>query len=44
MLFVRSPWFLATGLWVLAVLSLITVGQRLREVHKQAGLASQFPA
>lgn len=31
-------WFLATGLWVLAVLSLITVGQRLREVHRQAGL------
>ncbi len=32
-------WFLASGLWVLAVLSLITVGQRLREVHKQAGLS-----
>ncbi|MCU1593671.1 MAG: CDP-alcohol phosphatidyltransferase [Frankiales bacterium] len=29
---------LAGALWVLAVLSLITVGQRLREVHRQAGL------
>jgi CDP-diacylglycerol--glycerol-3-phosphate 3-phosphatidyltransferase len=31
---------LAGGLWLLAVLSLITVGQRLREVHRQAGLAN----
>lgn len=31
---------LAGALWVLAVLSLITVGQRLREVHKQAGLST----
>lgn len=29
---------LAGALWVLAVLSAITVGQRLREVHRQAGL------
>jgi CDP-diacylglycerol--glycerol-3-phosphate 3-phosphatidyltransferase len=29
---------LAVALWVLAVLSAITVGQRLREVHRQAGL------
>jgi CDP-diacylglycerol--glycerol-3-phosphate 3-phosphatidyltransferase len=29
---------LAGALWLLAVLSLITVGQRLREVHRQAGL------
>ena len=29
---------LAVSLWVLAVLSLVTVGQRLREVRRQAGL------
>ena len=29
---------LAGALWLLAVLSLVTVGQRLREVHRQAGL------
>lgn len=29
---------LTVALWVLAVLSAITVGQRLREVHRQAGL------
>ncbi|MCW2598504.1 MAG: CDP-alcohol phosphatidyltransferase [Frankiales bacterium] len=29
---------LAAALWLLAVLSLVTVGQRLREVHRQAGL------
>jgi CDP-diacylglycerol--glycerol-3-phosphate 3-phosphatidyltransferase len=29
---------LAASLWVLAVLSLITAGQRLKEVHRQAGL------
>lgn len=32
---------LLTGaLWLLAVLSLVTVGQRMREVHRQAGLAA----
>lgn len=31
---------LAGALWVLAVLSLITVGQRLREVHRQAGASA----
>ena len=29
---------LAVSLWLLAVLSLVTVGQRLGEVHRQAGL------
>lgn len=29
---------LAVSLWLLAVLSLVTVGQRLAEVHRQAGL------
>ena len=31
---------LAVSLWLLAALSLVTVGQRLREVHRQAGLPS----
>jgi len=33
-------WLSAASLWVLAVLSLVTVGQRLVEVHRQAGLVS----
>jgi CDP-diacylglycerol--glycerol-3-phosphate 3-phosphatidyltransferase len=33
--------FLAIVLWVLAVLSAVTVGQRLREVHRQARTAAR---
>lgn len=32
-------WLGAAGAWVLAVLSLVTVGQRFQEVHRQAGLS-----
>jgi len=37
----NRPAILAVGLWVLAVATVFTVGQRMVEVHRQAALAEQ---
>lgn len=37
----NQPIILAVGLWVLAVATVITIGQRMFEVHRQVGLAEQ---
>jgi CDP-diacylglycerol--glycerol-3-phosphate 3-phosphatidyltransferase len=39
----HAPWIQATGLTVLAVATLVTVGQRLVHVHGQAAAADQAP-
>jgi len=39
-----APWLQAAGLWVLAVLTLVTVAQRMAEVRRQVAAAETGPA
>lgn len=41
--FFPLPWLLDTAMWVLAVASLVTVGQRLHSVRVSAGAMEPFP-